>query len=153
MKANFEDPKGPLFLVLQLISLPHHQKYYNPKSHPPFVKRSSKMSLNSSTSYLVFLLDVILHSKCYVLQKTPLKLGMTFQSYDLLKGCQNNRKQKDLFPLFGYLQINICNFRLILLDHITFSGTNVCLPLASDQRIMGWLTFVPEGDSRSSHHA
>ena len=30
-----------------------------------------------------FLLDVILHSKSYVLQKTPLKLDILFKSYDL----------------------------------------------------------------------
>ncbi len=48
-----------------------------------------------------FLLGVILHSKSYVLQKTSLKLDMPFYIYDLLKDCQNNRKQKDLFPLFG----------------------------------------------------
>ncbi len=48
-----------------------------------------------------FLLYVIFHSKGYVLQKTPLKFDMSFQSYDILKGYQNNRKQKNLFPLFG----------------------------------------------------
>ncbi len=62
-----------------------------------------------------FLFGVIFHSKSYVLQKTPLKLDMSLQSYDLLNGCQNNRKQKDLFPLFG-ININICKFRLILID-------------------------------------
>ncbi len=48
-----------------------------------------------------FLLSVILLSKSYILQKIPLKLYKSFQSYDLLKGHQNNRKQKALFPLFG----------------------------------------------------
>ncbi len=48
-----------------------------------------------------FLLSVIFHSKSYVLQKTPLKLDMSFWSYDVLKDCQNSRKQKDLFSLFG----------------------------------------------------
>ena len=56
---------------------------------------------------LSFLLDVILLSNSYILQKTPLKLDMSFQSYDLLKGHQNNRKQKDLFPLFGSISKSI----------------------------------------------
>ncbi len=60
--------------------------------------KSSKTSLNLSFSYL---LDVILHSKSYILPKTPLKSDTSFQSYYLLKGCQNNRKQNDLFALFG----------------------------------------------------
>ncbi len=41
--------------------------------------------------FLVFYFGVIFHSKTYVLQQTPLKLDMSFQSYDLLKDCQNNR--------------------------------------------------------------
>ena len=57
--------------------------------------------------FFSFLLGVMLHSKSYVLQKTPLKLDLSFQSYDLLKCCQNNRKQKDLFPLFGSISKSI----------------------------------------------
>ena len=58
--------------------------------------------------YLVlFLLGVILHSQSYILQKTPLKLDMSLQGYDQLKGCQNNRKQKDLFLLFGFISKSI----------------------------------------------
>ncbi len=71
------------------------------------VGRSRKMSLNSSTSYFSYLLDVIFHSKSYILLKTPLKSDMSFQSYYLLKGCQNNRKQKDLFPLFSSISKSI----------------------------------------------
>ncbi len=54
-----------------------------------------------------FLLGVIFYSKSYILQKTPFKLDMSFQSYDMLKGCRNNRKQKDLFSLFGSISKSI----------------------------------------------
>ena len=57
---------------------------------------------------------------------------MSFQSYDPLEGCQNNRKQKDLFPVWLYLQINICKFRPILLDHTTnelYGEHNTTLPI------------------------
>ncbi len=55
----------------------------------------------------VFLLDVILHSKSFVLLKSQLKLGISLQSYDLLKGCQSNRKLKDLIPMFGSIAKSI----------------------------------------------
>ena len=81
----------------------------------------AKWVLTQKHHIFSFQLAVIFLSKSYIMQKTPLKLDMSFQSYDLLKGCQNNRKQKDLFPFFGsYLQINIYEFRLILLDHTTY---------------------------------
>ena len=74
------------------------------------------------------LVGVILHSKSYLLQKTPLKLDMSFQSYDLLKGFQNNGKQKDLNQY-------ICKFRLNLLDHTTdyyaTSNKSTCFPKCS----------------------
>ncbi len=77
-------------------------------------------------SIFSFLLGVILHSKSYILQKTPLKLDMSLQNYDLLKGCQNNRKQKDLFPLFGSISksvfANSDSFRLIIPQFISFGN-------------------------------
>ncbi len=51
--------------------------------------------------YLVFYLMLFSFQRATFCKKNPLKLDMSFQSYDLLKGHQNNRKQKDLFPLFG----------------------------------------------------
>jgi len=38
------------------------------------------------------LLDVMLHSKSYILKKTTLKSDTSLQSYKLLKRCQNKRK-------------------------------------------------------------
>ena len=68
--------------------------------------------------FLVFYLMLFFIQKALFFLKTPLKLDMSLQGYDLLKGCQNNRKQKAFIWL--YLQINICEFRLIILDHITY---------------------------------
>ena len=48
---------------------------------------------------------------------------MWFQRYEQLyqlKDAKNNRKQKTFSALFNYLKIDISDFRLILLDHITF---------------------------------
>ena len=42
----------------------------------------------------------------------------SFQRYEQMKGAKNNRKQKTFSALF--LKINISDFRLILLDHITY---------------------------------
>ncbi len=54
-----------------------------------------------------FLCDVVFHSKSFILLKTPLKSEIPFQSYDLLKGCQDNRKHKHLFPLFDSISKSI----------------------------------------------
>ena len=83
---------------------------------------------------LNFLLDVILHSKLcskiFVLLKTPLKLDMSVQSYDLLKGCQNNREQKDLFPLFGRVS-----------KSIFASSNSVCLITSHTQTLVRKVPF------------
>ena len=54
-----------------------------------------------------FLLHIMLHSKSYILQKTPSKLHKSLQSYGLLNGCENNKKQRDLFPLFSSISKSI----------------------------------------------
>ena len=54
-----------------------------------------------------FLLYVMLHSKSYILQKSPSKLDKSLQSYGLLNGFENNRKQRDLFPLFSFISKSI----------------------------------------------
>ncbi len=65
-----------------------------------------------------FLLVVILHSKSYILQKTPLKLDKLWP----IERLSNNRKQEGFISfVWFYLQINICKFRLILLDPITIN--------------------------------
>ena len=67
------------------------------------------------------LLDVILHLMSYILQKTPFKWDVSFQSHDLLKGCQNNRKQKHSFPLFGSISKSIfvnSNLFCVIIPHI-----------------------------------
>ena len=63
-----------LYKSLSSTSAVGHKNPYN------YVRRSSKLSLNIFS----FLLDVILLSKSYILQKTTLKLDMSFQSYDQL---------------------------------------------------------------------
>ena len=87
--------------------------WYNGRYWPQLLKiiiicgDSSKMSLNSNISYFYF------STWCYSqfnelhFAQNSIKLDMSFQSCDPLKGCQNNRKQKDLL-VFGspnqYLQ-------------------------------------------------
>ena len=54
------------------------------------------------------------------LVKTP-QLGKWFQRNKQLKDWTNNKKQKKLSALFGcILKNSICEFHLILLDHITY---------------------------------
>ena len=64
------------------------------------------------------------HFHSYILQKTQLKLVNWFQRYEPLKDAKNNRKTKDIFCFVWLYLINISDFRLILLDHITFSDSN-----------------------------
>ena len=53
--------------------------------------------------------------------KTPQRLGNWFQRYQQLKDWTNNKKQKKLSALFG-CKNSICEFRLILVDHITYGN-------------------------------
>ena len=63
-----------------------------------------------------FLLYVILHSKSYILLKTSLKLDMSIQSYDLLKGCQNSTRKENKRTYFLCLALSPNQyFRLICL--------------------------------------
>ena len=71
------------------------------------------------------LLGVMLHSKSYILQKTQLKLDKSLQSYDLWKGCQNKRKWRDLFPLFGSIsKSKFANSNSFCLIHHILSISN-----------------------------
>ncbi len=84
------------------------------------IKHESELKL---IIFLVFyILDVIFHSKSYTLQKTSIKLDMSLQSYGLLKGSQNNRKQKDLLPFFGSISKSIlivnCDSFCLIIPHI-----------------------------------
>ena len=85
--------------------------------------------------FLIFLSNCMHHFNSYILQKTPLKLVNWFQRYEKLKDAKNNRKQETFVWL--YLKINISDFRLILLDHITygFSAYTVNLFIKAYHRI------------------
>ena len=71
----------------------------------------AKSVWSRSYSIFSFLLDCNKHLQSYILQKTPAR-------YQQLKIFQNKRKQKEIL-CWLYLKINISDFRLILLDHIT----------------------------------
>ena len=75
-----------------------------------------------SSSVLIFLTNCMHHFRSYILQKAPLKLVNWFQRYEQLKDAKNNRKQKTFseHSVWLYLKINISDFWLILLDHITY---------------------------------
>ncbi len=67
-----------------------------------------------------FLFDWSTHLDRYILLNTSPELDLWFQSYEQLKDCVNNRKQKKINLCFwSYLTVNTPNFRLILLDHST----------------------------------
>ena len=51
-----------------------------------------------------------------------LKFYIWLQSYEQFRNTQNNIKQKDLNSFFADLKNNICNIRLIPLDHVNESG-------------------------------
>ena len=70
-----------------------------------------------SNSIFILLIDCMHHLQSYLLQQTPLKLVNWFHRYRQLKGCKNNRKQRNYLL---YLKISICKFHLILLNHITY---------------------------------
>ena len=82
-------------------------------------------SVWSWSNLVFFLLTICMHHfHSYILQKTPLKLVNWFQRYEQLKDQKTNRKQKHIFYfVWPYLKINSSEFRLILLDHITFLYT------------------------------
>ena len=52
--------------------------------------------------------------------KTPYTLSIWFQRYSHFGDAQNNKMQGKLSYHWLYLKINNSEFRLILLDHITF---------------------------------
>ena len=82
----------------------------------------AKSVWSRSNSVFIFLTNCMHHFHSYILQKTPLKLVDWFQRYEQLKDAENNRKQNTFFCfVWLYLKINISDFRLILLDHITYS--------------------------------
>ena len=81
----------------------------------------AKSVWSRSNSVFLFLTNCMHHFHSYILQKTPLKSVNCFQRYEQLKDAKNNGKQKTFSALVWlYLKINISDFRLILLDHITF---------------------------------
>ena len=61
----------------------------------------AKSVWSQSNSVFIFLTKCMHHSKCYILQKAPLKLANWFQRYEQLKNAKNNRKQKTFSALFG----------------------------------------------------
>ena len=79
----------------------------------------AKWVWSRSNSILIFLVDCIHPLQSYLLQQTPLKLVNWFQRYRQLQDCKNNRSKDITCFDWLYLKINICEFWLILLDHIT----------------------------------
>ncbi len=75
----------------------------------------SKMSLNSSTYIFSYLLDVVLHSKSYLVLKTQ-NQSCHSKVITFWKVVKTTTKGFISF-VWVYLQINICDFRLFLLDH------------------------------------
>ena len=72
---------------------------------------------NRTCNILSFIFDWSTHLERYILLKTPPESDQWLQSYEQLKGSQNNRKQKEICSFYWlYLTINAPNFRLILLD-------------------------------------
>ncbi len=74
-----------------------------------------------------FLFDWCVHLERYILLKTPPESVQWYQSYEHLKGSQNNRKQKKSIPFSGCISQSIhptSKFRLIPLDCNTYSHTS-----------------------------
>ncbi len=91
-----------------------------------FVGQSSKMSLNSQTSYFQFSTWCYFTFKELHFAENPIKIGDTIPKLWPIERLSKQWKTKVLISfVWLYLQINICEFRLILLDHTTFS----CLPI------------------------
>ena len=57
--------------------------------------------------------------KCYISIQTPLESEIWLQNYEQFIKSENNIKQKNLF-ICQYLKNNICDIRLIPLDHVTY---------------------------------
>ena len=87
-----------------------------------YVVWSSKSVWSRSNSVFICLTNCMHQFYSYILQKTKLKLVNWFQRYEQLKDTKNKRKRKT-FSAFAWLyrKINISDFRLILLEHITYS--------------------------------
>ncbi len=77
-----------------------------------------------SRTYDIFscLFDWSAHLLRYILLQTPPESDQWFQSYEQLTDSQNNRKQKKLIPLSGYISqtINAPDIWLIPLDCNTY---------------------------------
>ena len=88
-----------------------------------YVVWSSKISLKSvKFSFCFFLTNCMHHFHSCILQKTPLNLVNWFQRYEQLKEAKKKQETKDIFCfVWLYLKISISDFRLILLDHITYT--------------------------------
>ena len=87
------------------------------------VRWSSKISLKSVKFNFHF--SDWLNLQSYLVQQTPQKLVEWFQNYRQLKGCKNNRKQRNYLLVWLYLKISICWFWFILLHHITYWFRNI----------------------------
>ena len=62
------------------------------------------------------------HVQSYILLKTPSKLNLWFQRYGHFKCCSEQSNTKEIEGYYSlYLEINSSKFRLIFLDHNTFS--------------------------------
>ena len=62
----------------------------------------------------------MLQFKSHILLKSPSKLNVWSQRYSRFSAGQNNKNPKEIeYYYLLYLKINISEFRLILLDHIT----------------------------------
>ena len=91
-----------------------------PKPVPICGVIKQNQSLSQSNSVFIFPTNCMHHVHIYILQNISLKLVIRFQRYEQLKDAKNNRKQDIFCFVWLYLKINISDFRLILLDHITF---------------------------------
>ncbi len=87
----------------------------------------AKWALTRAHHIFSFLLGVILHLKSYVLQKTQLKLDMSFAKLWPIERL-SKQKKKDLFPLFGSISKSIFenshSFCLIT-PHMDHNGCNL----------------------------
>ena len=79
-----------------------------------------------SNSILIFLIDYIHLLQNYLLHRTQLKLGKWFTWYRQLWRVTKTVRNKEICLVWLYLKISICEFWLILLDHITITHKSLC---------------------------
>ena len=102
------------------------QLWWMPPPHETIKNMCYKQACDAIKQKLEKNINTLFHFHCmspqsYIMLKTPSKLKIRFQRYSYFSNVLNNKIQTKLNTIIGSILKSILNeFRLILLDHITY---------------------------------